>query len=658
MRFRTWSLIFRTLPEPFRSVGLEFLRTVEWIDSGVRRFLIQQRQSPAWLFVTLVGTVSIALTVLLFASLTDPNVGGFKKSTVSTAARSGRDELRRSHDWSAQDRWRVVHFFVPNQPAPHPKNIQLDTRLFAEESGPRRGIEQRSRPIRDVVAQRNRASRDFDVRLDLGRPKQAQQEIRLAAGTTLGLGSKLSDRPMTRIRSRDPRLLVHAAWEFSAECDRYAHLGRPYYRPLPPSLPDVPVEEPVAPPIKPVRLLAPELTIDVQRYRWISTAGLFPPGSHLVSRSELSVMPFDESRFQSELVSYGQSDWQRAQQRPSQESDEVVPYAGIGLYNPLRNKLHTSDEYDQSIPSAADVALRLELIAPTMVGLGQPQNSSLRVGNRGTDSIPRIEIEDFVTRGQTIVGADPDAEMSTLTDPATNATYDFLHRELHRLRPGERQELVLKWLANETRHQPRRTRIIAHAAVSAATTVSRPPEPDQPMTSVPPEAAPEKHPSLACDVQYLERVRVGDEVELEITVRNTGDTALHDVRVRMELPSQLSHRDGKNFLINAGNLPIQGRYQSVLRVAAVEVGDAVNQLQVAAAERIEARGETKITVLERAKEPAPAAIPPVPATTPAPVKAKPVPAAPKPIPTPSVPVNNCCCQQLSMLDIVPEFWSP
>ena len=674
MRFRTWSLIIRTLPEPFRSIGRELLRTVEWIDGGLRHFLIQQQKSPAWFFVTLVGTTSIGLTVLLFASMTDPNVARSPRvSSSSSVARHGRDELRRSHDWATQDRWRVAHFFVPNQPTQHPRNIQLDTRLVAAEAAPSPRIERRSRSAAGNVAQRSRSSREFDVRLELGRPKQAQQEIRLASGTTVGLGTRVNDPPATRVRSRDPRLLVHASWEFAAECDRYAHLGRPYYRPLPPmTSPRIPDEEPVAPPLKPVHREKPDLSMEMLRFRWISTAGLFPPGSHLVTLSDRSVLPDDDSRFQSDLVSYGQSEWQRAQATSRQAQPEIEPYTGVGIYNPLRDKLHTSDEFDQSIPALAEIALRLELTAPKSVGVGQPHQSRLLVGNTGVDAIPRLEIEDDLTRGEIFLDADPDAEMATLVDPITKAQREFLHREVHRLGPGERQELLLRWLANDLRHHQRRTRVIAHAAVSAATLVSRPPEPDQPMTSIPPEAPPEKHPSLACDVQYRERVQVGEDVELEITVRNTGDTALHDVQIQMEIPHQLSHRDGKTFVLNAGNLPIEGRYQSVLRVSAVRPGDAVNQLQVAAAERIEARGETRITVLERPKEPTlPVREDPLPTPQPTPLPPKPVPevpvapkaapagpVAPKPVPAPSVPVNNCCCQQLSMLDIERDAWQP
>jgi uncharacterized repeat protein (TIGR01451 family) len=163
------------------------------------------------------------------------------------------------------------------------------------------------------------------------------------------------------------------------------------------------------------------------------------------------------------------------------------------------------------------------------------------------------------------------------------------------------------------------------------------------MPSIPPEIPPEKHPAVACDFNYLEQVYVGEEFDLEVTVRNTGDTALHNVQVRLDLPSELAHRDGNQIVIDAGNLQVNGRNQRVLRVSARQVGEAVNKLQVASAERIEARGRANIQVVERPKEPA--LLVPVPE----PVKPK-----PQTISSPEAPPGGkCCCQRTPIIPFDP-----
>ena len=85
-------------------------------------------------------------------------------------------------------------------------------------------------------------------------------------------------------------------------------------------------------------------------------------------------------------------------------------------------------------------------------------------------------------------------------------------------------------------------------------------------------------------------------------------------------------------------------------MSAVRVGDTANELRVAAAERIEARGKARIAVVERAKELP--AVPPVPET----IKSQPQKVTPTPkvvTPIPSQPVNSCYCQEVSMTDPTP-----
>jgi len=134
---------------------------------------------------------------------------------------------------------------------------------------------------------------------------------------------------------------------------------------------------------------------------------------------------------------------------------------------------------------------------------------------------------------------------------------DICTREVLGLSPNREQEFALNWLLEGDRRQIYRARVTTHAQVSAFSDVIRPVSEEQ-TESLPPETLPATHPSLACDIQHLDRVHTGDEFELEIIVRNTGDTTLHQVRVKIEVPEGLSHSNGRLVSFDAGDLPVRG----------------------------------------------------------------------------------------------------
>ncbi len=490
--------------------------------------------------------------------------------------------------------------------------------------------------------------RDFDVRLEMHRPKKAEQDQRFAGGTIIDSAARIGEQPRARIRSRDPRLLVQATWEYGSECNQREYPGLPVrrIRPVP-----VPPDEPHTRMV-PIRKFSPDLSFELELIRHSSVSGHFPPGSRIISQSDRSVFPDDDARFQSGLVSFSDSGWQRSHTGRHHPGDDLISYMGVGAFDPLSAELPTSDEIDPTLPAMAEVELRLELVTPHSVSAGQPHQSKLFISNAGRDSIPRVEVKDQISRLQTVVAANPDALIETVIDAATGLEERLLHREIQQLVPGQGQEFVLQWIPNDGRHQFHRTRVVAHAAVATTTEVSQPAETEQPTPTAPPEILPEKHPALACDIQYLDKVYVGDEVDLEITVRNTGDTKLHNVQVRIDVPNQLSHRDGKNVVFEAGTLDVSGRNQTILKMSAKQAGDAVNVLQVAAVEQVVARGQARIVVVERGKEPAalPETIRSQPAVGPAP--------ATKVSPVPTQPAKNCCCQELSMIRSEPRYQFP
>ena len=645
---RTWSLILQRMPAPVRWVGWEFVRLVHSVDHGAGQLIVGLRTSPAWYFVTIVGSIGVGLTILLFISVIEQTSAHHQKSKVSsrTVAQLGRDHLEKIHDWSAQDRWRIAHFFVPHKPAERPKDILIDSRSTGFD-GRAGQLNSRRVPSYSTGSSRDRHEKDLEVRLDVSRPKNAQQGKRLVAETIVDSGSQNGLRPELRMRFRNPRLLVQASWEFGSECYRDDYVSRPIRRPIP-----VPVPEPEFPiPFAPRHRDTPDLSFEMAFIRHFTTSGLFPHGSHIVHVSDCSVFPVDDPRYQNTLVSHGDRRWQSSDlarhHNGEHHASDVEFYEGTGVYERISAEHQTSDEFDQALQSFADVGLRVELMVPRSVAEGRPSESKLIIRNEGDDAIPRIEVQDLISQLHTVVAAEPEGMIETTIIPETGSSERLLHREVRGLAPGDGQEFALKWIPEGGRRHIHRTRVIAHAAVSTVTDIN-PPDPDQQMRSIPPEVPPEKHYSLACDFKYLERVYVGDDFDLEVTIRNTGDSALHDVQVRIELPAELSHRDGNSLVIDAGNLQVHGRNQKVLTVSAKQAGDAVNMVQVASAERIEAHGRANILVVERKNEPA--ALPPIPDT----IRPKPQTVTPRI----AQPTGNCCCQRLPVTQIEPSLRLP
>lgn len=630
--------LLRILPTPVRWLGQELVRLVHWLDHGAGRLLLNLRTSPAWCFVTLVGTIGVGLTILLFISVIDQTSVHHSKPANRATVQLGRAQLEKNYEWSAQDHWRIAHFFVPHKPAEPFKNIQIDSRLMtSDDGGDVRNNTVDSR--RNDVAQRLPITKDIEVRLETSRPRKAQQEKRLISKSTLSSRTDRDQNPGPRIHQRNSRLLVQASWEFGSDCARNDYVALPVRRPIPEYVPEpevLPAPQPKS---------TPDISFEMVMIRHFMTSAPFPPGSHLVSQSDRSSFPVDDPRYQNALVSYGDQIWQRSEptRESSEEVVETVPYTGIGIDESLTAMRQTSEEIDPTLPAIAEVDLNLELIVPRLAVAGQSHESMLIVRNEGRDSIPRIEVQDLMSESQTIIAASPDASLETVVDSESGTRNILLHREVLDLPSGDGQGFSLRWIPEIGRRSHIRTRVIAEAVVSTTTDVERP-EPDQQMQSIPPEIPPEKHPALACDVDYPEKVLIGNAVELKIRVRNTGETTLHDVKVRIELPDQLSHPDGNELIFDAGKILMHGHAQTVVELTASQVGDAVNVLQATSAEHIRAQGRVSILVVERPKEPVP-------------LVTNPESNRPKPLPIPSSArkleplaekhVERCCCQRSS-----------
>jgi hypothetical protein len=82
-------------------------------------------------------------------------------------------------------------------------------------------------------------------------------------------------------------------------------------------------------------------------------------------------------------------------------------------------------------------------------------------------------------------------------------------------------------------------------------------------------------PGLDCQVRTAGWVAMRAVTELSIDVRNTGDADLQDVRIWVTLPANLAHRQGPRLEYVVGDLPAGKTHPARLRVVGAQPGSAV-----------------------------------------------------------------------------------
>lgn len=627
VRSRLWQLILRELPFPFREIGTEIVRVISWIDKTAARIWLGFAKFPAWYVVAAAGTMAFLLTALLFMSL----FSGRDRTLGELAHRSNivpvtREKLEKAGDWAAQDKWRLAHMFVPHRPSRRHAVGRLDRPLVNDPVYVSSGADRRHGPDENLVMP------DTEVQLDLGSPLVAEQPKRLVAGQFVrdaGTDSRHS-RPASSYRTRDSRLLVQAEWDLGPDCDPPEVVHHPARRDIPVPEPD-PAWDELPPKTQDDR--HPDLSFTMSMLReFLPEVGEFPPRSRLASVSVHSEFPESLDSFNRSHLLSDNSHWKRTsidREVPQRRTESYVDRVGVD------EDLPPLDDPDHelrlnSVPSFAEVALRLELLAPKSTVAGQTSHSSLVVSNDGLRDIPLITVREPLVGLDTVTDAIPPARV----DPFDNS----LERRIQRLEPGRKERLELIWRPDEEGRRIHTARVTIQAAVGATTEIV-PAVAEQPMPSVAPEPMsfqepqepveprpiPEPNPRVSLDVQNQPRATVDDIVEIAILVRNTGDVPLHDVRVVAELPEHLKHRRGTEVELTIDTLPVRGSERAVLRVVAQSAGKAICKLHVAANEQAEAKSRAVIDVQAK------------------PVKQEPKVAKRAPAPKQAVPPPNCCC---------------
>lgn len=614
---------------------MEVVRLFTWLDRTAAQIWLGFVKFPAWYIVSAAGTLAFLLTALLFmtyVSSHDPTLGELANRS-QPAAHATREKLEEAGDWAAQDKWRVAHMFVPHRPSKHLPSGRLktpvvDDPVYASTAQP--SMRGRQMPYGSITLP------ETEVQLDLMAPRIAEQPKRLVYGQLVReAGSDFRRvRPVANYRTRDSRLLVQAEWAVGSDCDSEI-VRHPKRRIIPvpdPQWDELPVPEDDR---------HPDLSFTMLMLReFLPATDQFPARSRLVSVSAKSEFP--ASLASTRANPFGdESHWHRTaigRSVPERRDESYADRVGIDEDLPPIEELEPKLN---SIPSFAEIALRLELHTPDSTSVGRVNKSSLVLRNEGLREIPLIMVRESLAGLETVTDAIPAARVAQFENS--------LDRQVHRLEPGKKERLELVWRPDSEGKRTHSALVSVKASVAATTEIvpavgeqpmpSVAPEPleqDPPLEPLPfrePDPIPEPHPGLSMDVQNQPRAMVDEMVEIAITVRNTGDVPLHNVQVVVELPEHLKHRRGAEVEYAIAELPVRGSERAVLRVVAHSSGQAVCKLHVTAAEPAEAKSRAVVEVQTRPARHQPKI-------------AKTAPAAKQPTPAPTPP-RNCCCQPVA-----------
>ncbi len=234
---------------------------------------------------------------------------------------------------------------------------------------------------------------------------------------------------------------------------------------------------------------------------------------------------------------------------------------------------------DHSIPSSVDVGLDLALLGPIRGLAHLVQESYLKITNRGSDSLPRLQVIEPLDLLETVVDARPLAEVADGT----------LRREIVGLNSGSERQLSVRWVPREPGRYRHEVTVIAEALVAAETEVGSP--------------QPKGQPLLAISARKLSAaVRVDETLEIEIEVRNEGDAAARNVAVYADVSPMFDHRYGRELEYRIGDLPAGGSHRTVLRLTGRQTGEGLVSLQAMAAAAVPAATRIQSSIQPRPAE--------------------------------------------------------
>jgi len=211
--------------------------------------------------------------------------------------------------------------------------------------------------------------------------------------------------------------------------------------------------------------------------------------------------------------------------------------------------------------------LQLQKFAPAEVQVGKPAVYRIAVRNVGTVPAAGVEIRDTVPKGMRLLSTTPRASRGVNGEVVWT---------LGTMKPGDEVIVELQLIP------------IAEGELGSTATVH--------FTVEATARSIATKPQLTIDVAAADRVLIGDQVVMQITVSNTGSGAASGVVIEAHLPAGLQHPAGADLEHEIGALRPGETRQLDLALTAVRPGPAVNILGVRGEGNLRAETRKQIEV--------------------------------------------------------------
>lgn len=607
MRHRFRSAVWRELPFSARRAIVGAMRSVDRLDEIVAEFWASLQFSSAWAFVASAGTLGIVLTVMLFLSLAQEMLARSEQDGPLRPLIIDSAELRDADD--EIDTRVCLEETVHPQPN-YDAEFAFRGALAAAWPTPSDAPPPRSRRSTTVAAE---ASDEPDLRPEVNwlRHRQRTAHADHAPETT---SARSTTTPHEDAHTKVPSRSRSDGWHWSHGVVETAAISVPQaYTGDPVLMAGHDVDEdvwadPQAWPGKADVALRVEMHAPEQ-----ASVGL--PGRSLVVIRNIGDEPVRRLRLQESasllpLITGAEPDAHLAGGLLEREFRRLRPGRDRTLALTWFPRSVGDHHHEARVVAEAVVAATVEVAAEET----KPQETPPR------RTIPHREDQTPIERVEPLRTKPIESRLPAEHPVTPRRSLPLTPHEEPSTRPPE-SEPTVKRLPDQPR-APLRTAMAPEAR----------PAPVKPQPA---------KPAVVCTVRAAKTVAIDEPAELQIEVRNTGDTALNNVRIWADVPATLKHRHGSKLECPVGQLQPGELHQTVLRVVGQQAGTTLTAFRIVADEPIQAESQGRLTVIETSqlKSPQP------PLTRSSRVVA------------PSVPRSCVCPSQVVWLSEPPSGWS-
>lgn len=233
--------------------------------------------------------------------------------------------------------------------------------------------------------------------------------------------------------------------------------------------------------------------------------------------------------------------------------------AGVAAsgYSPVLSQLQTIDIAEvlaepgtRDLEGAQTPSVLVQKRAPGEIRVGKPAEFVINVKNVGTVPALDVRVFDTVPNGTRLESSLPPAEK----------VEDLLVWQLGDLGPGDERSIRVSLIPEVEGEVGSVARVTFEAAASVRTVATRP--------------------NVEFTYRAPEQVLIGQQIEIDVEIKNTGTGTADNVVVLAELPEGLDSPNGRSLKLPIGSMAPGAMHRDVLRLRATQPGLLTGQFRI------------------------------------------------------------------------------